>query len=285
MASGLLPSRPTRCVACLVLTAGAALGATAGEAPAGQGSSGRPTGPRSSPAAPSTHTSAGTPARPSGVPGTGPSAEEPATPAPAPTAVHPDGGPAAPAPPGPPPPPAPASGSPAGSATATASTSPSPSSSSTDDSASGSDPDPDPASGSGSSSGSDSSSDPGSGSSSSSASDSASSDGEPPADDAQSPLAGREAGEGRLRPGRQLSAWEFAHPDGPLQNPYAPPAATDPGPTPTPGASTSDGADQLSRQALDSPAVRQVKQLSLGAGIALVGLGLGFLAYRMRRAD
>jgi hypothetical protein len=31
--------------------------------------------------------------------------------------------------------------------------------------------------------------------------------------------------------------------------------------------------------------VRQVKQVSLGAGIALIGLGLGFLAFRLRRLD
>ncbi|RPK67964.1 hypothetical protein EES42_21050 [Streptomyces sp. ADI95-17] len=31
--------------------------------------------------------------------------------------------------------------------------------------------------------------------------------------------------------------------------------------------------------------MRRVKQVSLGAGIALIGMGLGFLAFRMRRAD
>ncbi|MEL5961029.1 hypothetical protein AADR41_40815, partial [Streptomyces sp. CLV115] len=126
----------------------------------------------------------------------------------------------------------------------------------------------------------DSDSGPGSGSAS---------DAEPPVTDAESPLAGREAGEGRLRPGRQLSPWEIAHPDGTFQRPDAPPATSDPAPVPvpaeTPGASTSAGADPLSPQALDTPAVRRVKQVSLGAGIALIGLGLGFLAFRMRRAD
>ncbi|THA72011.1 hypothetical protein E6P78_05170 [Streptomyces sp. A0958] len=38
------------------------------------------------------------------------------------------------------------------------------------------------------------------------------------------------------------------------------------------------------RQALDGATVRRVQQVSLGAGIALVGLGIGFLAFRMRRA-
>ncbi|MYY04859.1 hypothetical protein GT035_22090 [Streptomyces sp. SID4913] len=38
------------------------------------------------------------------------------------------------------------------------------------------------------------------------------------------------------------------------------------------------------RQALDEATVHRVQQVSLGAGIALVGLGIGFLALRMRRA-
>lgn len=52
----------------------------------------------------------------------------------------------------------------------------------------------------------------------------------------------------------------------------------------TPDASTSPGAGRMSRQALEGPAVEQVQQVSLGAGVALVGLGLGFLAFRMRRS-
>ncbi|MEU1467032.1 hypothetical protein ABZ434_02215 [Streptomyces sp. NPDC005761] len=51
----------------------------------------------------------------------------------------------------------------------------------------------------------------------------------------------------------------------------------------TPAASTSPGTGRMSQQALDGPAVEQVQQVSLGAGIALVGLGLAFLAFRMRR--
>ncbi|MCX4846774.1 hypothetical protein [Streptomyces sp. NBC_00893] len=104
-------------------------------------------------------------------------------------------------------------------------------------------------------------------------------------------MAGREAGEGRLRPGRQLSPQELAHADSTFQRstpPSAPPsAATDPEPVPAapPAASTSGEADPLSPQALDAPTVRRVKKVSLGAGIALIGMGLGFLAFRMRRAD
>lgn len=100
----------------------------------------------------------------------------------------------------------------------------------------------------------------------------------------QPPLAGREAGEGRLRPGRQLSPWESAHVDSSLPQPDAP---TDPGPAPAaiPEANTSPGTDRLPQQALDGPTVQRVKRVSLGAGIALIGLGLGFLAFRMRRTD
>lgn len=61
--------------------------------------------------------------------------------------------------------------------------------------------------------------------------------------------------------------------------------ATEPAAVPavTPDAGASPGTGRTSRQALDGPAVERVKQMSLGAGIALVGLGLGFLALRMRR--
>ncbi|MEU9560868.1 hypothetical protein AB0D16_02310 [Streptomyces sp. NPDC048161] len=164
-----------------------------------------------------------------------------------PTADPPVGGPAAPAPPGPPR----TSGSPAISDPASP---PDPASSSASGTASG------PVSGS---------------------------DGVPPQPEAQPTLAGREAGEGRLRPGRQLSPQELAQADSTLQQPAPPSAATDPEPLPaaTPVASAPPGGGPLSPQALSAPAVQQVKQLSLGAGITLIGLGLGFLALRMRRSD
>ncbi|WP_393059215.1 hypothetical protein [Streptomyces sp. LN549] len=65
------------------------------------------------------------------------------------------------------------------------------------------------------------------------------------------------------------------------------PPATQPAAVPslTPEPSTSPGTGRMSQQALEGPAVEQVKQVSLGAGIALVGLGLGFLAFRLRRSD
>ncbi|MFD4758425.1 hypothetical protein ACFWOJ_05925 [Streptomyces sp. NPDC058439] len=122
---------------------------------------------------------------------------------------------------------------------------------------------------------------------------SAAADTKSPPREAQSPLAGREAGEGRLRPGRPLapadsSSAEADEPEAPAE-PDAPdtwPTATDPGPVPAaiPAASTSPEPGRLAPQALDRPAVQRVQRVSLGAGIALIGLGLGFLAIRMRRS-
>lgn len=55
--------------------------------------------------------------------------------------------------------------------------------------------------------------------------------------------------------------------------------------TVNPAASTSPGIGRSAPQALGGPSVERVKRVSLGAGIALIGLGLGFLAFRMRRPD
>ncbi|WP_457515797.1 hypothetical protein [Streptomyces sp. TE33382] len=52
----------------------------------------------------------------------------------------------------------------------------------------------------------------------------------------------------------------------------------------TPPASAFSNPPGAAGQPLHAPSVKQVKQVSLGAGIALVGMGLGFLAFRMRRA-
>ncbi|MFJ9110983.1 hypothetical protein [Streptomyces sp. NPDC102283] len=101
------------------------------------------------------------------------------------------------------------------------------------------------------------------------------------------PLAGREAGAGKARPGRSLSPLELARaeepvaedePDATLADPVDLPVST-----PPPSAFTDPGT--RSGQALDAASVRRVQQLSLGTGIALVGLGIGFLAFRMRRAN
>ncbi|MFF8962199.1 hypothetical protein ACF1BK_05500 [Streptomyces globisporus] len=104
------------------------------------------------------------------------------------------------------------------------------------------------------------------------------------------PLAGREAGAGKARPGRSLSPMELARAGDPVEE--DPPEQADEGiadpvdlpvSTPPPDAFSDPG--QRSGQALDAAAVRRVQEVSLGTGIALVGLGLGFLAFRMRRAN
>ncbi len=104
------------------------------------------------------------------------------------------------------------------------------------------------------------------------------------------PLAGREAGAGKERPGRSLSPMEAARAEDPVGE--DPPEEADegiadpvdlPASTPPPDAFSDPG--QRSEQALDAAAVRRVQEVSLGTGIALVGLGLGFLAFRMRRAN
>ncbi|MFE3430542.1 hypothetical protein [Streptomyces sp. NPDC059171] len=104
------------------------------------------------------------------------------------------------------------------------------------------------------------------------------------------PLAGREAGAGKARPGRSLSPVEQARAGDPVEedpreetaegraDPVGLPASS-----PPPEAFSDPG--QRSGQALDAAAVRRVQEVSLGAGIALVGLGLGFLAFRLRRAN
>ncbi|MFJ8861051.1 hypothetical protein ACIRD8_21815 [Streptomyces sp. NPDC102451] len=55
--------------------------------------------------------------------------------------------------------------------------------------------------------------------------------------------------------------------------------------TPPPEAFPEPGETARQRRALDEPALKQVRDVSLGSGIALVGLGLAFLALRMRRAN
>ncbi|WP_093808953.1 hypothetical protein [Streptomyces sp. Ncost-T6T-1] len=104
------------------------------------------------------------------------------------------------------------------------------------------------------------------------------------------PLAGREAGAGKERPGRSLSPMELARAEDPVAE--DPPEEADegiadpidlPASTPPPDAFSDPG--QRSGQALDAAAVRRVQEVSLGTGIALIGLGLGFLAFRMRRAN
>ncbi|MFJ6441302.1 hypothetical protein [Streptomyces sp. NPDC091649] len=101
------------------------------------------------------------------------------------------------------------------------------------------------------------------------------------------PLAGREAGAGKARPGRSLSPLDTARAETPVEEGEPEVDLVDPVDlpvsSPPPGAFTDPG--QRTGQALDAAAVRRVQQVSLGTGIALVGLGLGFLAFRMRRTN
>ncbi|MET8398748.1 hypothetical protein [Streptomyces sp900116325] len=65
------------------------------------------------------------------------------------------------------------------------------------------------------------------------------------------------------------------------------PAATAPAapPSATITASGSPVPGRLAPQGLEQPAARQVQLVSLGTGIALIGLGLGFLGLRLRRTN
>ncbi|MGW1427587.1 hypothetical protein ACWD6K_03055 [Streptomyces sp. NPDC002431] len=86
---------------------------------------------------------------------------------------------------------------------------------------------------------------------------------------------------GRPRPGRQLSPGEIAHSDRLYDQATAQPTEDVPG---MPSAADAlPGTEPHSEQALSPATVHQVKQVSLGGGLALIGLGLAFLAYRMRR--
>lgn len=108
----------------------------------------------------------------------------------------------------------------------------------------------------------------------------------PPESMQSPPLAGWSAGAGRQRPGR--SPAELARQDALDERAEQEErsATTEPASVP---AFTPDPRDfpedaPAGRQALDEATVHRVQQMSLGAGIALVGLGIGFLALRMRRA-
>ncbi|WP_335934024.1 hypothetical protein [Streptomyces sp. PTD5-9] len=109
---------------------------------------------------------------------------------------------------------------------------------------------------------------------------------------AQPSAAGHISSEDQQRTGRPLpprSPWELAEEDDLFDEPGADPAAADPEPMPPAGTTSlpdsPPGSGRNAPQALGDPTVRQAHQVSLGAGIALVGLGLGFLALRLRRVN
>ncbi|MFE7457691.1 hypothetical protein [Streptomyces sp. NPDC057554] len=101
------------------------------------------------------------------------------------------------------------------------------------------------------------------------------------------PLAGREAGAGKARPGRSLPPLEPARaepPEPPEPSGEPEEVAVDLPVSAPPSEAFSEPGTPAAR-AMDAAAVRQVQQVSLGAGIALVGIGLSFLALRLRRSD
>ncbi|MGW0465040.1 hypothetical protein ACWDX6_07165 [Streptomyces sp. NPDC003027] len=116
-------------------------------------------------------------------------------------------------------------------------------------------------------------------------------------------LAGRPAGEGRERPGRPASSVAPVsphEPDDPSRTSTAtsderPDARDEPdedlqavppgdaAPPSAPSASRPAAAHRAGAEAGPTSADQQVPVLTLGAGLALVGLGIGFLGIRMRR--
>lgn len=248
MAPGLPAAWSSRCAVCLLAAAGAALGPSAGSAHGSSAPDGPPSVTVTAPGTSSPAATASSPPAPSGS----------ASPSALPSAL--------PLPSG-----VPASGVPASGASATG---PGPSSpAATGDGAQ-------------SSAGAEAGSGPEADAQEPSSSPSAS----PDVSGSTAPLAGREAGVGKERPGRSLSPMEPARAEDPVGE--DPPEEADegiadpidlPASTPPPDAFSDPG--QRSGQALDAAAVRRVQEVSLGTGIALVGLGLGFLAFRMRRAN
>ncbi|WNI23757.1 hypothetical protein [Streptomyces sp. ITFR-16] len=105
----------------------------------------------------------------------------------------------------------------------------------------------------------------------------------PRPEELQTPMAGLPAGAGRERPGRSVTPSELAREDAVAAREERPQAAETAADAASPAPSLASDAERMSRQALDGADLERVRQMSLGSGIALVGLGLGFLAFRMRR--
>lgn len=131
----------------------------------------------------------------------------------------------------------------------------------------------------------------------------------PSADAVESPqpsLAGHPAGEGRARPGRALPTFVLpsapealpeadatpgalpeANPPGALPEADVPPEADAPAPEAKPSparpAHPPAAARQSAAQAVARPSQQAVPLLTLGAGLALTGLGIGFFGARLRR--
>lgn len=100
------------------------------------------------------------------------------------------------------------------------------------------------------------------------------------------PFAGRPAGEGRVRPGRSLTPQELASAAAALEDDEAADSPSEPASVAPPFAfPSSEPVPAVRRQALGGPAAERLRLLSLGSGIALVGLGLALLGARMRRVN
>lgn len=112
----------------------------------------------------------------------------------------------------------------------------------------------------------------------------------PPAPDSSPPaapyygtgsLAGNRAGEGRLRPGREDPV---AVPDPAVWRPLPPPPREVRRPERPRATPVEPGtADAPRERAAEGPAFPGLRVLPLGGGMVLIGLGLGFLALRLRR--
>jgi hypothetical protein len=118
--------------------------------------------------------------------------------------------------------------------------------------------------------------------------------------DASRSLAGRQAGEGRIRPGRPAGSG-VSRPDDPStsadagtgtdvgrsarpgRSPFAKDPQYPPDPPVLPGTPPPAAGRKPDAQPLPDPATNPVSVVRLGAGILLIGLGLGFLGVRLRR--
>ncbi|WP_328398684.1 hypothetical protein OHS70_17890 [Streptomyces sp. NBC_00390] len=105
-------------------------------------------------------------------------------------------------------------------------------------------------------------------------------------------LAGRQAAEGRQRPGREIpptpSPPESLAPEDTRPEEDAGREREDPGEVagtwvPAPTSTSPAAARHQAPQGTTAPVGQQISPLSLGAGMALMGLGIGFLGLRLRR--
>jgi hypothetical protein len=99
-------------------------------------------------------------------------------------------------------------------------------------------------------------------------------------------IAGRQAGVGRVRPGRAPGAEAVRPAPARVRQapPSRPPATRPAAPRPVPeGPVPESPVPARLGQAVAEPGPLGFRPLPLGSGIALVGLGLGFLAMRLRR--